>query len=211
MGIRIIIKNTAVLLVAILLGNSCNKQPAICSKMGYEFTYSKPGTTYSPGIDSIPLGNQIIIEASAPKSFFDEGKQYNVTLHESAILGPLGIQKLTNDPITPRIGAIEDVDLIALEGSLLKDTIQFSQEQLKGFRTTYWISKSDSFKLKVIVKPKIKGTFIIILNQQGNRDKECALYKYFLNVINTNQHLYFLEPLYGYIPVDNRAYCFKVY
>lgn len=210
MAIRLNQVNSAVLLM-ILLNFGCKKQPTSCPKLGYEFTYSKPGVTYFPGIDSFPLGNQITLEASAPKSFFEEEKRYVVTLNVNTILGPLGVQKLTNDPIVPRIGAIEDVELIAIEGSMLKDTTQFSQSQLKGFRTANWISNADSFKLKIIIKPKIKGTFIIALNQQGNRDTDCALFKYFLKVINQNQHLYFLEPEYGYVPSSDQAYCFKVY
>ena len=207
------IKITYLLLLtfSVATGLTCKKPPQTCPMFGYEFTYSKRGAFYSPGVDSFPLGNQITLQASAPKAFFEEEKRYNVKLEENTIFGPLGIQKLTNDLTIPRIGAIEDVELIMLQGTLVKDTIQFSEGQLKSFRTAYWISSSDSFRLKVIIKPKIKGTFIIALNQQSNRDADCALYKYFLNVTNPNQHLYFLEPLYGYIPLDERAYCFKVY
>lgn len=193
------------------LGFKCTKKEINCPRFGYEFTYNKPGVNYSPNFDSILLGEHIILEASAPKSFFDEEKGYSVFLSENTIFGPLAINKLTNNPAIPKIGAIDSVELLALGGSLKKDTIQFSEGQLKGFRTAYWTSETDSFKLVIKVKPKNKGTFIIALNQQSNRDTDCALYKYFFKIKNPNQHLYLIESLYGYIPIDERAYCFKVY
>jgi hypothetical protein len=211
MAIKVAYFIWGLLMPMVLINLGCKKQISSCSKMGYEFMYSKPGVIYSPGIDSFLLGNEITIEAAAPKSFYDEEKGYVVIVNETQIHGPLGIQKLITNPIITRAGAIEDVELTPIKGYLVKDTSQFSQGQLENFRTAYWISDSDSFRLKIVVKPKIKGTFIIALNQQGNRDKDCALYKYFLKVINSNQHLYFLQSLYGYIPQDDRTYCFKVY
>lgn len=180
--------------------------------MGYEYIYSKPGVKYSPGIDSFTLGNQITLEASVPITFFEEEKRYNVTLNETQILGPFAAQKATGNSTIPRIGAIEDLELIPQTGSLLKDTIQFSEGQLKGFRTAYWISDLDSFRLKLVIKPKIKGIFFIGLSQQGNRDKDCALYKYFVKVKDQDQHLYLLEQADGISNIQNEyTYCFKVY
>jgi hypothetical protein len=214
MATKMKLTNSAVLLILILLNFSCTKPVNTCPKMGYEYVYFKPGVTYSPGVDSFALGSQIILEASAPKTFFEEEKRYSVTLNESQILGPFAAQKATGNATTPRIGAIDDLDLIPQQGTLVKDTVQFSEGQLKGFRTVYWISDQDSFRLKVVIKPKIRGVFFISLSQQGNRDTDCALYKYFLKVMNTDQHLYFLEQVNnGYIPDKDRdhAYCFKVY
>ena len=198
-------------IVALLYFN-CSKPLDTCPKMGYEYVYSKPGVSYSPGIDSFALGSQITLLASVPKTFFEEEKRYNVTLNENEILGPFSVQKATNDPIIPRIGAIDDLELIAITGSLVKDTIQFSQGILKGFRTVHWVNLSDSFKLKFIIKPKIKGIFFVGLGQQGNRDADCALYKYFVKVKGQDQHLYLLEQVDGTSNIQNDyTYCFKVY
>ena len=205
-------KNCQLLLLLVVIGLSCKKQPQSCSMFGYEFTNSKPGVFYYPGVDSFSLGNQITLEASVPKTFFEEEKRYNVTLNENEILGPFSVQKATNDPIIPRIGAIDDLELIAITGSLVKDTIQFSQGILKGFRTVHWVNLSDSFKLKFIIKPKIKGIFFVGLGQQGNRDADCALYKYFVKVKGQDQHLYLLEQVDGTSNIQNDyTYCFKVY
>ncbi len=215
MAIKPIINYSAVLLVAILLSYSCNKQSNSCSKLGYEYTYFKPGITYSPNSDSIPLGSQITIEGSAPKSFFDNEKNYTVSLTEKNIIGPLSISKLVTIPFPSFIGAIDDVELTPVLGVTVKDTIQFSQGQLLSFRTVHWDGNSvDSFRLKINIKPTIRGTFFINLGQQGNRDVNCALYKYFLKVKNSDQHFYLMTPITNGQISDNAAnhvYCFKVY
>jgi hypothetical protein len=67
--------------------------------------------------------------------------------------------------------------------------------------------------MKLELKPLNKGVYGISIGQQSNRDKDCALYKYFLKVGNADQHLNYLA-LYdnGYISdyERNYAYCFKV-
>jgi hypothetical protein len=124
-------------------------------------------------------------------------------------------------PIKKNIGTFRGNNLQNLNyefnkgaGTLIKDSIQFSQGQLISFRTAYWNYLKDSFKLKVIIKPKVRGIFFVGLGQQGNRDVDCALYKYFLKVINPDQHLYYLaQTSNGFISDNarNYAYCFKVY
>jgi len=200
--------------LAILLNPSCKKHPPSCAKLGLEFTYTKPGVIYSPGSDSIPLGSDITLEASAPITFFDDSKQYNVTINSENILGPITASKATGNVTVPTAYAIDDLVLTATIGKIIKDTVQFTTEQLKGARTVYWQKDLDSFRLKISIKPNIRGVFFIGLGQQGNRDTDCALYKYFLRVKNYDQHLYFLSQLYGgYLDDNSRnyAYCFKVY
>jgi hypothetical protein len=193
----------------------CKKKEILCPKMGYEFTYSKPGVSYLPSFDSILLGDQITLEAAVPKTFFDEQKQSSVTLQANTIFGPLSLAKATNNTSIPTIGAIEDAEFIALTGNIVKDSIHFSEEQLLGFRTTYWDGNNqDSFRLKISIRPKIRGIFFVSLGQQGNKDIECALYKYLLKISNSNQHLYFLaQAKNGFVSEYERnyAYCFKVY
>lgn len=214
MDIKINKLSPAILGLLVLLGGSCKKQ-INCPKMGYEYTFSKSLVHFNPSYDSIRLGSDIQINASVPKTFFDSQNRYSVTLRESKIMGPLSVSKATNNSTIPIIGAIEDVELIPIIGNIIKDSIQFSQGQLMGFRTAYWDGMSnDSFRLKVTIKPKIQGVFFVTLGQQGNRDADCALYKYFLPVSNPDQHLYlFSLANNGYI--DNYSkiytYCFKVY
>lgn len=208
-------RNIFLSFVLILTGITCVKPPKTCSKFGYEYSYTKPSVNYQPGLDSIPLGTSLTLEANAPKNFFDEEKHYDVSLHENTIFGPLGIIKATNNVDVWFTGAIEDMELTALTGSIVRDSIQFSPGQLKSFRTAYWDrNNSDSFHLKIVIKPKVKGTFFVNLGQQSNRDADCALYKYFLKVSNTDQHLYLLaQANNGYIDDYSRnyAYCFRVY
>ncbi len=123
--------------------------------------------------------------------------------------------KPTYNPVTLFEGAIDDVDFFPVAGTLLKDSIHFTAYQLKSFRTAQWDGTSiDSFKIKINIKPKYRGVYIVNLGQQGNRDADCALYKYFIKVKNPDQHLYFLaQANNGYIDNYSRdyAYCFKVY
>lgn len=206
------IKYLVLLIFSVAIGITCKKHPTECLMFGYEFTYSKPGVTYSPSVDSFPIGSQITLEASVPKTFFEEDKRHNVTLNQDEIHGPFGVQKATGNSVTPILGAIDDVELIPLLGRIFKDTVHFSEGILKGFRTCYWISDLDSFKLKFIIKPKIKGIFFVSLGRQGNRDPKCAVYKYFVKVKEQDQHLYLLEQVDGTSNIQNEyTYCFKVY
>jgi hypothetical protein len=202
------------LFILIVAGFGCSKKNNICPKMGYEFTYFKPGIIYTPFADSISLGDSIILEASAPRTFFVEEKSYTVTLNKNEVFGPLVIKKATNDPLIPIVGAANDVILTPHIGNVVKDSAQFTNEQLKIGRTTYCILEADSFKIKLSIKPMINGIFFISLNQQGNRDDDCALYKYLLKVKNSDQHLYYLAQANNGIIYEsdrNFVYCFKVY
>jgi hypothetical protein len=208
MAINCLWKIIITVLVAVLL-TACRKY-TICPKMGYEFLYDKPGCLYTPISDSIPIGASITITAAAPRTFYDEEKKYIVTDSDSTINGPLRIIKLM-----PTEGVIEDMILTPEHGKIVKDTILFSDDQLKSFRTVYWDGNSpDSFKLKIHIRPKIKGIFVVNLGQQSSRSYDCALYKYFLKIRNTDQHLYFLEQANNGSVSDyerNYTYCFKVY
>lgn len=192
----------------------CVKRRESCSKMGYEYSYFKFGTAYSPLNDSIPLGSEIILEASAPKVFYDDEKQLSVTLNQSLISGPLTIKKVSNDQNIPIIGAIDDIEFTSIIGQIIKDSTQFSQGQLKIFRTAHFSSIADSFKLKTRIKPKITGVYFIGLGQQSNRDADCALYKYFLKIKNSDQHLNYLAQFNNGFVTKNDSdytYCIKVY
>ena len=193
------------------LGFCCTKKEMNCPKFGYEFTYDKPGVSYSPAVDSFMLGNEIIMEATAPKTFFEETKGYSVTLDQNSISGPLGIQKFTNIPGIPIDVAADDFEFTSIEGKIFRDTINHTEGQLKGVRTLLWASVLDSFKIKIIIKPNVRGTYILSTGLQGNRDADCALYKYYLKVKNADQHLYYYQGYIGYIPQFDYTYCFKVY
>lgn len=207
------IKNKIIFPILLLsgLGLYCTKKDVTCPKFGYEFTYDKPGVSYSPNLDSFLLGNELIMEASVPKTFFEETKGYYVTLNESTIKGSLGIQKFTNIPGIPIDVAANEFEFSSIEGEIYRDTINHTEGQLKGVRSLLWTSVLDSFRIKIIIKPKVKGTFILGIGQQGNRDTDCALYKYFLKVKNADPHLYYYHNYIGYIPQFNNTYCFKVY
>jgi hypothetical protein len=183
--------------------------------MGYEYVYTKLGVMYSPGVDSIALGSQIVVEAAAPKTFLDEEKNINVTLSENKILGPFSVSKIITTPYLSFAGAIDDVVLTPLHGSLIKDSILFTQSQLSIARTAVWDGNSlDSFRLKIIVKPNIRGTYFLSLRDQGNRNAECALFKYLVRVKNIDQHFYLMTPVTNGEISDiaaNFVYCFKVY
>ncbi len=181
--------------------------------MGYEYSYARPGVSYYPLSDSIRLGDGLTLYASAPKKFFDSSYKTNVVVPES-IYGPLSIAKLETIPYYRFAGAIDDMDLFAVNGIIKKDSL-LTSEQLKMSRVAFWdASDIDSLTFKVTIIPKIRGTFYIVLGQQSFRDKDCALFKYFLKVKNNDQHFYLMTPVTnGQISeyAINHTYCFKVY
>ncbi len=194
----------------ILLLFCCQKPKTECMKDGLEYFHSSSLWRYSPELDSVPVGSLITFEASAPKTFRDEASNTIVTNTSSIITGPIAAGM-----IYPEYkAAIDSFELNAQVGSIYRDTTYLTEGQLKGVRTLVWNgSSSDSFKIKLTIKPLAKGIYVFSISRQGYKDKDCALYRYFLKPGNSNQHLYYWEPYLGppSISVQERAYCFKVY
>lgn len=194
----------------VLLSPSCKKIGNPCPKDGYEYLNTNSHCWYSPSLDSLPLGTTISLAASVPKTFIDENTQTTILNTCSIIHGPLGIVMIS--PIYQ--AAIDSFEIKAQIGKVIKDTINFSTGQLKGFRTIEWDGNSvDSFKMKITIKPIAKGIYACSLNQQSYKDKDCALYKYFLSPGNTNQHLNYWTDAFGSASnqVAFSTYCFKIY
>jgi hypothetical protein len=193
-----------------LLLYSCKKRTYSCSKQGYEYSNSTFRCWYNPSIDSVPIGDNLFIEASVPRTFIDENTNSTVTNSSSIINGPLHILM-----ISPSYqAAVDSFELSAEVGKIIKDTINFSIGQLKGFRTMEWDNSSiDSFKIKIKIKPLAKGIYAFSLGQQGYIDKDCALYKYFLSPGNVDQHLNYWMDVFGNVSdeVAFFTYCVKVY
>jgi hypothetical protein len=193
---------------------SCDKdtEPA-CAREGVMYNYVNRNTTYAPNVDSIPLGESVTLDVSAPTRFEDVNTNSNVSLDATNIQGPLIVLKASPNSSTPTTGAISDFDLIPLIGSVYKDSIHASEGQLTRFRTTIWERISvDSFKLRLKLKPKIRGTFFINLSTQGNQDSECGTYLIDFPIAS-EQHLYLLLQAAGNISPYERdyVYCFKVF
>jgi hypothetical protein len=169
----------------VVLFYSCTKKYSGCPKEGYEYINTTSHCWYSPGTDSIPLGSSLTLEASVPRTFVDDNTNAIVTNTSSIINGPFGVVM-----IYPTYqAAVDSFELTAQIGKVIKDTVNFSEGSLKGFRTIEWNGSSiDSFKMKITIKALAKGIYAFGLNQQGYKDKDCALYKYFLRLaiqINT--------------------------
>lgn len=193
----------------ILLLLSC-KKPYICPKEGFIYTHTASNISYGPVEDSIPLGNKIVLKASVPRLFTDEVSNTIVNNNCPIIRGPVYLRKLGNfsEPAADKFLIHSEV------GNLYKDSTQFTEGQLKGFRTVQWDgTNADSFHVKMVFEPLEKGIYLIALGQQSYKDEDCALYKYFLKV-GHNQHLDLLTQFTnGYLAPHDRdyAYCFKVY
>ena len=193
----------------IMLSFSCEKKIA-CPKEGYVFTNTTSTSWYNPVKDSFSLGDSILLIASLPRTFIDEAT--NVTVHNTSFIaeGPLHVVMLY--PIIQP--AVENFTIAAETGRVIKDTIHLSESLLKGVRTIQWNgNSSDSFRIKIIIKPEVKGVYSFNLGQQSSKDADCALYKYFIKVGHA-QHLYYLAQYNnGYIGnyERNYSYCFKVY
>ncbi|HKC35175.1 MAG TPA: hypothetical protein VKB95_03900 [Chitinophagaceae bacterium] len=204
------IKTSVVIVTFALLLPRCNKDNVGCPKQGYEYIHENSFCYYMPASDSIQVGDTITLEASLPKTFIDEKTNKTVTNTASEIEGPLGIGM-----IYPTYqAAVDSFELIAHTGKIIKDTQQFSEGMLKGFRTIQWdASPIDSFKIKISIRALAKGTYAFALKQQTAKDKDCALYKYFLSPGNTNQHLNYWIDVFGNASdiVAFYTYCIKIY
>ena len=184
-----------------------------CERDGVVYNFSGRSVSFSPNVDSFPLGQSLTLEAAAPVSFHDQNTNALVKLDASDIEGPLGVIKASGNPQLPTTGAMPNVQFTNVIGSVFKDSIHMSPGQLASYRTAIWQKVSiDSFKFKTSIKPLIRGTYFINLGPQGNRDSECARFKYELT-INGNQHLYLLQQLTGSVTLyeSNFVYCFKEY
>lgn len=210
MGIRTYTTNLIIFFLALVLG-SCIKKNQGCSKMGYEYISTISKCWYRPLNDSILLNTFLTVEASIPKTFIDEGTNSAVINNSNNVEGPFQIMML----YPMKEGAIENFEIISKIGQVKKDSINYSQTQLKNFRTIIWDGNtSDSFKIKLELKPLVRGVYGISIGRQSSRDSDCALHKYFLKVGNADQHLNYLAQYNnGYISdyERNYVYCFKVY
>ena len=188
----------------------CRKPETSCPKMGYEYINSTCHCWYSPVDDSVPVGTAIFLEASVPKVFIDENSNVTVQNTSAIVNGPLGVGMIS--PIYQ--AAVDSFEITAQVGKVIKDTANFTVGQLKGFRTIEWDgTPTDSFKLKIKIRPLAKGIFSFTLKQQSSEDKDCALYKYFLSPGNANQHLNYWMDAFGNASdlVTFFTYCVKVY
>lgn len=201
--------NLAVGIISLLL-LSCKKKDLGCPKEGYEYTSSTFHCQYVPNLDSISLNDSIDLVASIPTTFADETSNAIVHNTSKIVEGPLHITMLYPNVVP----AADSFRLIAKEGKVIRDSLNFSEGSLRGFRTIQWSKASnDSFQIKITIKPLKKGVYIFALGQQSAKDEDCALYKYFLRV-RGDQHLYY-HPEFGSGNISeyerNFGYCFKVY
>ena len=189
---------------------SCVKKYSGCPKEGYEYINETSLCWYSPVTDSIRLGDTITVEASIPKRFEDARSNTTVTNTASIVEGPLGVTI-----IYPTYqAAVDSFELTSEIGKVIKDTVQFSEGILKGSRTIQWDGNLiDSFRIKLSIKALARGIYAVSLRQQSAKDKDCALYKYFLRPGNADQHLNYWMDAFGNVSdeVVFFAYCFKVY
>lgn len=187
---------------------SCSKKNSIPPKWGYEYLNTNSYYWYSPTLDSLPVGSIITLQASVPKTFIDENTNVAVTNSCSLINGPLEVAM-----IYPTYQAsIDSFELNPEIGKVIKDTINFSAGQLKGFRTIEWNGNYiDSFKMKIRIKSLAKGIYVLGIGQQGYRDEEGALFKYFLKPGNPDQHLHYWAEVFGSITGRETFYFIKFY
>jgi hypothetical protein len=209
MGIQRITIFLIVGYIALLLVTCIKRIDEGCAKDGYEYINETSSCWYTPGLDSVRVGDTITLEAAIPKSFIDPRTTTIVTNSAKLVEGPFGIGMIY--PIYQ--AAADSFALTSQIGNILKDTIHFPETQLKGFRTIQWDgTAADSFRMKILIRPLAKGIYSFALNQQSAKDKDCALYKYFLKPGN-DQHLYYWMNVFGNVSVQVAffGYCFKVY
>jgi hypothetical protein len=158
----------------------------------------------------VAVGSIITLNASVPRTFIDENTNTTVTNTCPIITGPVGIAM-----ISPTYqAAIDSFELTAEVGKVIKDTLNLSAGQLKGVRKIEWDGSSvDSFKTRIKIKALASGVYGISLSQQSYKNKDCALYKYFLRPGNPDQYLNYWIDAFGSVSpsVAFFTYCFKVY
>src|SRR4249919_3745587 len=108
---------------------SCVKKYSGCPKEGYEYINTTSPCWYSP-IDSVTLSDSIVLAATAPKAFVDEASNTKVYNKSSTLEGPLHVVMLY--PVNQE--AVENFRIVGEIGKAVKDSINFSENALKGFR-----------------------------------------------------------------------------
>ena len=209
MGIKM---NRIIVFCAFLIAvfGGCRRTPVFCPKEGYEYVNSSSPYTYSPGLDSVPVGSTIILTGAIPKIFTDDLTNTVVRNTTSSAVGSLAIGM-----IYPEFKAsVYSFKILPEVGEVRKDTVQFTQGQLKGFRTIVWVDNGgDSLHVRLKIRALAKGVYALSVGQQSSKDSDCALFKYFPRPANVDQHLHYWEQ-YIY-PVEsaiaNTTYCVKVY
>lgn len=205
-----VFKEWSLAVLLLVLFFSCEKPKTECIGKGTEYFHSSALWRYSPEVDSVPIGGTITFEAAVPKTFRDELSQQIVTNASDFVAGSIGAAM-----IYPEYKAcIDSFELSADIGKIYKDTTNLTTGQLLGVRALLWNgNSSDSFRVKLIIKPLARGVYCISIGKQSAIDKNCALYRYNLKPGNRNQNLNYwasyLSP--PSISVHESTFCLKVY
>jgi hypothetical protein len=188
----------------------CKRTEVFCPKEGYEYVNTSSFYFYSPGLDSVPVGSTFIMTGAIPKTFTDDLTNTVVRNTTSSAIGSLGVGM-----IYPEFkAAVDSFEILPEVGEVRKETGQFTEGQLKGFRSIVWVDNGgDSLQIRLKIRALARGVYALAVRQQASKDSDCALFKYFPRPANVDQHLHYWEQ-YIY-PVEsaiaNTTYCVKVY
>ncbi len=194
------------------LGIGCKKNNSTDTKPCLNTTrYSFNVTSeFSPQKEVYNVGDTIFLNSTFPKSLFDNISLQNVDYSNSAGIGG-SITFGYMDTIS-HSGYDSYSKFITLP--IIGNYTQITTTPEKGINSVY--VESSSYNLKVGIKLKEKGLFVIGVGNLGSKGlagKDCTNAGFEMSVTNINKHINLFQYALNYTPdalLQKTIYCFRV-
>ncbi len=193
--------------------NGCGKLGLGCADT--KFTFQTSIRAY-PDKDSIRVGDTVWLESNIPVSLNDISTKNLIDYSGASNLGTvISLDRFTggsiSDPGTTY--AANEFKYVLLKGKIVENNIL--PDRIKEY---LFIEANNQYSLKVGIVAQKKGVYILGVDNSKNvfrSTDKCTKASYFINFINTKQHLYLYQnnrPGYKIEGLElTNTYCFKVY
>lgn len=180
-----------------------------------KYTFSVTIQAY-PDLDSINVGDTIWFESTIPTQLLDKATNQVIDYSNAENLGgDMGFVKFNGEGNVNNAGVIpaaDNFDYFIKIGNALANPVLPEQNRNYGF-----IEVNNKYKFMLGIIPKQSGIFIMAMGDIANvfrKSDKCTKAFFGINIVNTNQHLYFIEqnrPGYILSEFDKaHSYCVKV-
>jgi hypothetical protein len=170
------------------------------------FLIFRSSTCLKSGADSISIGDTLCLDITSPVSQIEANSGQVISYSKATNLGTaIGLGELVK-PTGKE--AANDFDYYLVTGT------KVNNPNTQVVREYLFSEISSSYQLRLGIIPKRKGIFSIGLSNAANVYREndkCTKAGYELYFTNTEQHLYYINQVFGTVPDDpKKTYCFKV-